>query len=148
MCGAEPRLDLGGIHLPPHPLFPRRLLLGLELDQLRALSAQPLVEADALDFMSLEVRVQRLEPDLHLREAGRQPLDLRGRLGCLALGVGGGALGVVLRRACFELLLAGALRRFTPPSESPPRPGPPRAPSLPGPGGRRPPPPPPSPSPP
>src|SRR5207253_1250177 len=29
----------------------------------------------------------------------------------LALGVGGGTLGVVLRRACFELLLAGPLRR-------------------------------------
>ncbi len=57
--------------------------------------------------------MQRLEPGRHLREAGRQPLDLRGRLGCLALGVRGGALGVVFRRAGFELLLAGALRRFT-----------------------------------
>src|SRR5204863_253306 len=40
-CGAEPRLDLRRIHLPPDSLLPRCLLLRLEVDQLRALPAPP-----------------------------------------------------------------------------------------------------------
>src|SRR5207245_1993341 len=69
--GAEPGLDLRRIHLPPDSLLPRCLLLRLEVDQLRALAAQPLVEANALDLMSLQVRMHRLEPRLHLGHAGR-----------------------------------------------------------------------------
>src|SRR2546430_15056891 len=69
--GAEPGLDLRRIHLPPDSLLPRCLLLRLEVDQLRALPAQPLVEANALDLMSLQVRMQRLEPRFHLGQAGR-----------------------------------------------------------------------------
>jgi len=71
---AEPRLDLGRIHLATAPVAPA-LPPGCpsRSDQPGPLSTHPLVEADALDFMPLEVTVQRLEPGFHFG----QPRDSR-----------------------------------------------------------------------
>src|SRR5207302_1683987 len=110
--GGEPCLHLGGIHLPLHALLPRRFLSGLELDQALPLTSQTLVDPHALHVVRFDLAVQRAEPGLHFRQAGRQALHLRGRVGGLALRVDGGALGVALQRSRLELVLTGPLRRL------------------------------------
>src|SRR5205807_2074781 len=110
--GGEPRLYLSRVHLPLHPLFPRRFLSGLELDQPLPLTTEAFVESHALHLVRVDLAVQGGEPGLHFRQARRQALDLGGRVRRLALRVGGGALGVAFRRGRFELLVAGLLRRL------------------------------------
>src|SRR5256714_388252 len=99
-------------HLPFHALLPCGLLPGLALDQPRPLAAEPSVEPHPLHFVRLELAVQGGEPGLHFRQSRRQALDLRGRVRRLTLRVGGGALGVALRRSRLELLVTGLLRRL------------------------------------
>src|SRR5207245_1558807 len=71
--GAEPGLDLRRIHLPPDSLLPRCLLLRLEVDQLAALAAQPLVEANAVDPLTPPVRLPRPGPPHHPGPAAPRP---------------------------------------------------------------------------
>ena len=84
-------------------------LLRLELGETRALRTELLVQPDALQLVSLDLRVQGRESLVHLPEAARQLLDLGGCVGCVAPRVRRRPFGVTLRRAHLQLLLARPL---------------------------------------
>src|SRR5712692_1203306 len=84
----EPGLQLRGVHLP----------------------ADALLAAHPRQLVVLELRVQRRQSCLDLRQALRQPVHLGGRVGGLPLRMRRGALGVAPRRTRLELLRARPLR--------------------------------------
>ena len=104
-------LPLGRLDLPAHALLARGLLLCLQLHQPGALGPEALVQPHPLDLVALELGTHGRQAGLHLRQPGRQPLDLRRGVRRLALGVGCRALGVAFQSTRLELLGTGPLCR-------------------------------------
>src|SRR5439155_2763658 len=100
---------LRGLDLPLNPLLSGCFLLRLELGEMRTLRAELLVQPDALQLVSLELRVQGDESLVYLPEAARQLLDLSGCVGRVAPRVCRRPFGVTFRRAHLQFLLARPL---------------------------------------